>query len=112
LASPTALGTANFCQLVNQLFDLTNNAAQYKAIDAENLKDRLQEIDRLIDWLGKLKFLKSDGKEFNGLSFHEGWQVSLFSLRAVSENQSQDHVENGFSFTNTGMLLRHFDRRL
>jgi hypothetical protein len=111
LTSATARGTAKFCELVNALFDLTNNVSPLFAINQENLQLKLQEIDGWIAWLGSLRFISSDGKAYHGLKFHQGRQLSLRSLQEVckkllgsgtcavvcSRSFTQDHVENGFS---------------
>ncbi|MEE4247030.1 MAG: hypothetical protein V2I33_16575 [Kangiellaceae bacterium] len=85
LSTPTALGTAKFCELINTLFDLTNNAAVFNSITTENIHIKSEEIDSWIAWLSSLRFVKDDGRQFNGLSFHEGWQWSLKSLKAISK---------------------------
>lgn len=111
LSSSTAQGTARFCERVNELFDLTNNATNFHSISADNLEVKAQEISDWITWLETLKFLTHDGKVFNGIKFHQGWAFSLRSLQTVSRelissgvcdtvcarNFTQDHVENGFS---------------
>jgi hypothetical protein len=108
IVSDTALDTARFCELVDELFDLSNGISKNSLYKFDSFK---MKIDSWYKWLDNLHFLQSNGSRCNRLKFHIGWQFSLRSLthvfmklqaaglsnELICRNLTQDHVENGFS---------------
>ena len=104
----SALGTADLCQGLNDVYDVLNSntrfsAAQYKrSISPVDTPHIYQFIDDSIRWLKTWKIYNSKGEVINGrFKFLNGLILDLSTVRDLSLHL---HDQNGFSYLMTRRL--------